>query len=101
MNEKSAWMWLAEKWDSPLGMEYCPFVRVGGIDCCGICPCIEGMAEADAITEELSQTMIDKIEKLPSVKVPGFRWPTTIAGAKQRAVFCREQAALLAKGRNP
>jgi len=97
MTEKQAWLHLAKLWDHPTKdgtRVYVEMLEGFGFEPCGLCDCIEELGNRDDISWEVNGVMLGKIpERLPN----GFVWPTNLRGAKQRAEFCRKQAAACRK----
>ncbi len=96
MTEKQAWLKLAKMWDEARVDASTGLSAPTGSDSCGLCPCIY-LDIGDLLSCDVTESMIAKIEELPSLNCQGFRWKTNLEGAKSRAAFCRKQAALLAK----
>ncbi len=92
LTERQAWLKLAKDWDGArpdvlgyyfVGWHYGLCVGIGNLGVCG------------QITSETAIAMKGRLPKLrPDT---AYCWPNTKAGAKARADFCREQAALLTK----
>lgn len=92
LTERQAWLLLAKLWDkakpkSPSGT-YAVFFNDGSVS--GLCACV-GWINTNSRTR---CAMIDKIRTGGSAIHRPYRWPRTLAGAKQRADFCRLQAKL-------
>ena len=96
MSETRAWAWLAPKWDK--AVESGGFANIflsSDYQPCGLCPCIDWLCDEERISEETAESMREKIPKKQAgiFTMNYFRWPPTMAGAKQRAAFCRKMAA--------
>jgi hypothetical protein len=89
MNEREAWLDLAELWDVPFGEDDSLVVAFGAQRAHGMCGSITLLP---GLTDDQRATMFAKVA-LPD---GSYRWPMTVEGAAQRAAFCREQAELLA-----
>lgn len=89
MTEREAWLWLADLWASP-DMDAC--VVIGGDQCTGLCRCIEVLRWAGRIDFRVYCGMRNRVDQLPNIGDSYLKWPTDLAGARQRAAFCREQA---------
>lgn len=87
-SEYDWWIWCAEQCECARtkGMR----VRFGPCDSFGLCELIDNY-----IPHAFHSTMMARIQALPDYDLVGYKWPRTLNGAKQRAVWCREQAALL------
>ena len=96
MSEREAWLYLAECWDkAKIGENGYPLCAKIGND--GLCPSIETMYfDMDAIGQDAYQSMLSKIPDRRPHSI-AYVWPLTMAGAKQRADFCRRMAAACAK----
>ena len=97
---KEAWLRMAELWDNPIeGHSYIEsyFVPIVLDYCQGLCTTITELVKGKELSVDDSLLMDDIIAALPTVpmSIGGYKWPKTLEGAKQRAAFCREQAAKL------
>ena len=91
---KEAWLRMAELWDNPRESYYGPTV----FDCCqGLCTTIEELVKKKELSVDDSLLMYDIIAELPTLYIGSYKWLRNLEGARQRAAFCREQAAKLEK----
>ena len=83
MNEKEAWLFAAETWDGPDWPKH------------GLCTSISRMYKSELISRRVSDSMLVRVQNEPfhGLESDLYKWPRTSEGAKQRAQFCREQAA--------
>ena len=97
MNQRQAWLHLAKLWDVAKTDADGDFSVQGRS--LGLCPSIDFLHEKGDIDTEMRESMLEKIESLPTVVIRGHdriktaRWQFDATGAKQRAAFCRKQAA--------
>ena len=102
MTEAQAWASIGRAWTRPTLFDgkYWAVVKeaekvfrvfAGGH---GICPCINDLVMVGAISERRAGQMKGR---LPERREGLFCWPTTRAGARARAAFCRRMAKLASK----
>lgn len=99
MTQREAWLYLAKLWSGPLSD--CPCGGCGGKVAAdlasGLCVSVDRIAMLPAKTREAMRVRIRRHRE--AIGGESYLWPTTEAGAKKRAAFCRRQAALLTKKR--
>lgn len=97
MGEREAWLWLAEIWETRTntGAFSRTYVEVAGMRCTGLCTCISSLYDDDTISWDVACRMRAKVP--PSPDQCDYVWPRTLAGAKQRAAYCREMANQLSE----
>lgn len=93
LTQKEAWLFLAELWSN--AREVCTVwcVDVAGYRNLGICPCITDLERDNRISYTTRTRMMNKILKdWKPTKHSSYRWPLNKEGARQRSLFCLEQA---------
>jgi hypothetical protein len=98
LNERQAWLEIAAAWDEVTTDDEgtaCALLR-GTEYHYGICHCIDDLLGHQAISFEVLESMAGKLPERTWFH-RRFCWPRTLRGARQRAAFCRKQAALLAR----
>lgn len=100
LTEKDAWILLAGLWADAQETE----TGVWAAECCGyknlgICPCITDLERAGKISYTTRQSMMRKImsgwKPIYDNWYGRFRWDPDQHGARQRSLFCSEQAEKL------
>ncbi len=86
MTEQEAWQVLTDEWDAPTEVDDSVVVIFDGKRAHGLCGSITLLP---GLTDAQRETMNAKV----SLPDGSYRWPLTLAGAAERAAFCREQAA--------
>lgn len=94
LTEREAWLLLAEWWSGKLRTDDDgDTLMVGGKwGCYGLCSSIVLLSSTGRISQEIQESMRRKLGEVPG---SDYRWPQTLAGARQRAAFCRRMAAEL------
>jgi hypothetical protein len=108
MTEKEAWLYMAEAWDRATLVVGSDLVRpcitfyLGSLGhCSGLCGTVARMFGRGDIYGDLCRRIDSKIQSVMQESqcyyIGGFRFlfPHTLEGVRQRAEFCRQQAALL------
>lgn len=93
LSERAAWLKLAKLWDNPMGNLENAYIDMGDRRSFGLCGCIASFHFAAKRTSYATMwAMLDKVNEIMSETDNAYRWPTTRAGARQRAAFCRRMA---------
>ena len=91
MTERQAWMKLAKLWDKA---KKSPFGDYEVDRCLGLCLSIALVSDT---SWDMNLEMSDRLDKHRPRNRHTYSWPTTKAGAKSRAAFCRDMAAMCLK----
>ena len=98
MSEREAWVYLAPLWDKPTmagGVAYA--IIYFGDRAEGLCGSVFLLWYHGLISNRTRNAMGKQIKAVPKT-IPGlhapdlYAWPRNLAGAKQRAAFCRRMA---------
>ncbi|HZZ80981.1 MAG TPA: hypothetical protein VFE62_20940 [Gemmataceae bacterium] len=88
LSPRSAWLEIASAFSTSTNAK----AQVRGITVDGICEAIAHLWMVDAITKDTRKEMLAAVRN-HRLYTPGYYiWPTTRAGAVERASFCRAQA---------
>ena len=85
LTKKQAWIWIARKFEGPMVNECGKFYVEYFGKAYGICDFAVILFCKNQITSETHWTIRTNFR-------PGYNWPLTREGAKQRAKFCRKMA---------
>ena len=100
---KEAWLYLAELWDKPqIYGDDVPYAVLRH-DLYSMCLChsVTDLWHAGLISLGTGRWMKGIVLSIPRRDGSAFRWARDIEGARQRAAFCREQAALCIDEQTP
>ena len=100
---RQAWLHLAKLWDKPVVQSWSsPVVDIGRGGCPGLCSSVADMLGVGLTETRTAKAMDKAIGEAMRERDVVYGWGLNLAGAKQRAAFCRLQAKkCVAKRRKP
>jgi hypothetical protein len=99
LTEKDAWITLAGIWSKATPHDRCPYhcAPLNGDWVMGVCGTISVLLSCNMIDVPTWETMRKKLRKYGNDNeiMGGFYWPHDAEGARQRSLFCSQQAEAL------